>query len=1401
LTPDRWQQVKTLFESALALDATERSLFLDANCMDAEIRSEVESLLNSSDETGQFLEDPVASLNGFEVENSMDTEAIGMRVGPWELVQEIGRGGMGTVYLAIRADQEFKKRVAIKLISHGMENDFAIRRFRNERQILAKLEHPNIARLIDGGTTAKGLPYFVMEYVEGEPLHRYCDAHSLPPAERIAIFLKACSAVHYAHRRMIIHRDLKPGNILVKKDGTPKLLDFGIAKLLDPDVSEDAEITMVGARIVTPAYASPEQMRGEPATVASDIYALGVVLFELLTGRRPAQDPAAFDQLDPSLRRVIAKATRHKPEERYDSVEVFAAEVQRSLEGKAAPNLPDTSGTARLSPGSVAVLPFRLLHAETSSDAYLGIGITDAVVTKLSNVGRISVRPTSAVMRYAEVADATAAGRELNVEFVVEGRVQKNGNRVRATVQLVRVRSGTPVWAGNFDEELEDLLKVEDSISGQVAHALIPQLTGEEREQLARRGTASVNAHQAYLRGRWHWSQHTEEGLAKALVCFMQAIAEDPAYAQAHAGVADYYIQLGTWGGLPPHESFAAARQAANRALEIDPSLPEAHASLGFATWAYDRDYAAAAHEFQLAIALNPDYATAHHWFGLLNSARGKPEMAIASLERARKLDPNHPILSAALALAYYNARQFDRSIAFLGERIQALGDVAQFYELLAWNQLAKGMPQEALEAAHRAAEVSGRSAFSLSALAHAQAALGNRGAAHQLLKEVESRTETRYISGYLLASFHLAAGNRRECLDWLERAWADRDWWVMWVATGPSWDQLRGDPRFIRLVSGAPEPAAPIVAGHRPLSALGPIPRRALAASAAFIAVLLALLIYLRLGVIQPPFQKPRIAKLTTNGTALMSAVSPDGAYVVYSSHQGGHFAIYVRTVTGSAAARLAGPFESEVYYLQFTRKGTHIAYAINPPGEPNNIALYVVPLTGGMSELLVPQLQGPAAISPDGGSIAFYRGNPAVGADELVIADSSGAGERVVARRRYPDRFAFSSPPSWSPDNRRIAAGVEGTDSKGFRMAIVLYDTVSSALKEIRSPRWQYVGRMAWNGARGLLVIGQEQDASFQQIWFVPLGRGEFARLTNDLNDYSTLGISADGTSLVAVQQQTLSNVYLQKPGRTDFIQITPGSGRYFDLAWAPDGRIGYASDASGSADIWIMNADGTNQRQLTTSAGRSYSPAFSPDGKTVAYHSNRGGNWNIWKMDTEGRNHVQLTHGTRDSNWPAFTPDGANIVYHHTGLSAMFNVWRVPTSGGEPVQLNENLTLHPAVSRKDGRIACWYSENLTKPNMKLAVLPPGGGAPLRLYDISPSVSPDGPIRWNADSTAITYIDTRAGVRNLWLQPVEGGPPRPITNFTWGEIYSFDWRPDGTLAYSRGMSSSDVVLIRENK
>jgi eukaryotic-like serine/threonine-protein kinase len=312
MEPDRWQRIERLFESALGRKPGDRSAFLAEACEDdPTLRAEVEALIASDHEAGTFIERPAVDNTTLLVSPLGSQTGPGHRIGAYELIREIGRGGMGAVYLAVRADDQYRSRVAIKVVARGMDTDFAVRRFLSERQILASLDHPNIAKLLDGGATPDGLPYFVMEYIEGMPLYQYCDSRRLSTEDRLELFRTLCSAVHYAHQNLVVHRDLKPGNVLVSADGVPKLLDFGIAKLLNPELyGQGVDITGTAIRLMTPAYASPEQVRGEPITTASDVYSLGVLLYELLSGHRPYR----FNSFTPQeILRVICEEEPQKP--------------------------------------------------------------------------------------------------------------------------------------------------------------------------------------------------------------------------------------------------------------------------------------------------------------------------------------------------------------------------------------------------------------------------------------------------------------------------------------------------------------------------------------------------------------------------------------------------------------------------------------------------------------------------------------------------------------------------------------------------------------------------------------------------------------------------------------------------------------------------------------------------------------------------------------------------------------------------------------------------------------------------------------------------------------------------------------------------------------------------------
>ncbi|MET0647123.1 MAG: protein kinase [Pyrinomonadaceae bacterium] len=1543
MTPERWKQIESVFDDAIELAAAERDAYLTTACGgDAELRRQVEMLIRSHDQAGSFIEEPAVAgvlSDGGKFED--EAPFIGRRVGSYRIVRELGRGGMGAVYLAVRADDEFQKRVAVKLVKRGMDTDFILRRFRQERQILASLEHQNIARLLDGGTTDDGLPFFVMDYIDGLPINQFSDAHKLSTPERLRLFLKVCAAVSFAHLNLVIHRDLKPSNVLVMADGTPKLLDFGIAKLLNPEMgARTIDPTTLAMRLMTPEYASPEQVRGETVTMVSDVYSLGVLLYDLLTGHRPytfrsrspeevariiceqeperpsvavnlievisshGREPLEITpdsvsrvrdgsleklrrQLSGSIDNIVLKALRKEPQRRYQSVEEFARDIQHYLEGRpvsAPAYFPVTAetrvGEAEPAAGakSIAVLPFKTLSHEENRDEFLGMGMADAIITKLSNVGGIIVRPTSSVIKYFDGEQSAAlAGHELDVNYVLDGRIQRGGERVRVTVQLVRTRDGAPLWAGKFDEKFTDFFAVEDAVSEKVAQALLPHLTGDGRADAAParepgvstgdplkprttgptrmpasqgihttpttgpRLTDDEEAHQLYVAGRYFATRRTADGLRQAVERLERAVERDPKFAMAWSELADCYALMNWYVEPPPAGAWEKAVAAALRAVEADDALAEAHASLGFVKLYYERDWEGAERELSRAVELKPESAVARRWHAFNLSAMGRHDEAVAEIERARECAPRSPVVATGVANVLFLAGRFDEAIEQCQRALELDPGSMSTHIVLRWCYERKGVCDEALAVYEQERAFAGDSPTTCAKYAHVLASCGRLDEARAELETITSKGEARGALCYEVAVVYSLLGDNVRALEWLGRAAEEHAVGLAFVRVDPRLDGLRGDARFTELLRRvgsweSPQPAdAVTVAVHTTspsqatkLAAIesktdesvavvrrdAPAraeasPRRwrllplAAAVSVAVLIVGFGVWQFGRRADERPAFQNAASAKITAAGNVRRAALSPDGKIVAYVIDEAGKQGLWVRQVAVSNSVRLVPP--SDTYYraITFSRDGTYIYYTVASKEGPG-FDLYQVPWLGGSVRRIRQGVGSGVGVSPDGKHLAFVVADAQAARETLYVAGEDGSGERAVVTRDYPEHFSAAVAPVFSPDGERLAFVVETSDANGFFLKVLEAEVEGGHLREL-SPgkRWSDVGQLAWLAdGTGLLLTGMDETISMRQLWRIAYPEAVAARVTNDLTDYGDLSLSADARTLAGVQSQTLTTVFLAPAAdyaRT--AQITSGAGRYVDLSWAPDGRVLFASDASGNSDIWEMSADGSGQAQLTAGAGRNYAPVSSPDGRYVLFHSNRSGAWQIWRMDRDGSNPVRLTQGEENSNWPQVTRDGRWVVYEHAGEGSRTSLWRVPIEGGTPERLTQNLSMRPSVSPDGRAVAYWHKEERPGAPWSIAVIPAeGGGA--RVYEV-PQNGANGmsSIHWTTDARAFVYTDYRDGVTNLRLQPLEGGEARQITNYAREIFYSFDISRDGRLLLANGLTTSDVVLFKDQR
>lgn len=559
-------------------------------------------------------------------------------------------------------------------------------------------------------------------------------------------------------------------------------------------------------------------------------------------------------------------------------------------------------------------------------------------------------------------------------------------------------------------------------------------------------------------------------------------------------------------------------------------------------------------------------------------------------------------------------------------------------------------------------------------------------------------------------------------------------------------------------------------------------------------------------------PFERVEVTKLTTNGNSLMAAISPDGKYVAYVINEAGKQSLWLRQVEINSNAQMITPREGRYLGVAFAPDGNFIYFAYAGSDRNDAGQVYRIPVLGiGAVATRVEGSDGLWTTSHDNKRMAFIRYDPANQTDSLIVANADGSGEQIVATRKWPEHLGLDilTKPVWTPDDKALLLPTISSDPESSNNVAVNYtikifekDLVTGAERTIPldPQRFDEMGRVTmYPDGSGVILLAKAYGAAFVQVWQL-LRDGTKRTITNDLADYNELSLRSDGSAFVTVQKQTLSRLWMLRKGETKPIAITPGTSRYFDLHVSPDDKILYASDASGIADIYEVSTSGSDVRQLTSNGQRNYGPTVSPDNRYVVFHSNRSGMFQIWRVDRDGSSPKQLTFGG-ESTWATITNDSKWVLYQHFEAGTPHTLWRVSIDGGTPEQLLHELTIRHTISPDGKLVAFWYNDQKGDSRWRLRVAQVDNGATVNTFDVAQTVQVqwDSPLRWSPDGRQLVYVDHSGGIDNLWGQPIDGGAPKQLTNFEDSLILSFGWLKDGSLVASRGVITSDVVLIKD--
>ena len=906
---ERWQQVERLYHSTLEKPAGERAAFLaDACAGDEELRREVESLLAHEDEAAGFMESPALDVAARMVAEDQDAAVVaGERIHQYEVLSRLGAGGMGEVYLA--EDTRLGRRVALKFLPALLTRDTAqLRRFEQEARAVAALSHPNVCTIHEVIATAEGRHCLVMEYVEGETLRQRLAAGRMDVGEALDVAIQVATALSAAHALGIVHRDIKPENVMLRRDGYVKVLDFGLAKLSERqavDVGSGAPRLSVvdtwihtspGMVMGTASYMSPEQARGLPVDARTDVWSLGVVLYEMVAGRRPFEGATLTDvivavverqpapltshapETPPQLERIVQRSLAKDREERFPAAEDLLLELKAlrhelaiasgvsthrrptSASGPAAAmgsrpaaisrwlaltsmrgrvlavagvlvfiaavwggllwraDRPRTyQGESGAQAKRAPAVPIAVLPLRDSTGGHDGAvfadGMTELLIAELAQLSSLRVTSRTSSLRFRGSDDPLPKiARELGVDYLVEGSVFADQGTVRITAELVEVATDSHLWARTYERRMEQVMTVQAELAADIARQIALQLTPEDRRRLGRpQPEVNAAAQRLYLEARHLWNQRTAPALRQAMGLYRRVLAIDPGFAPAHAGLAECWVLLGGQGigGEVPAVAIAEAKRSAREALELDDSLADAHAVLGYAALLGDWDWATAGSELRRALELNPSQANSRFWYAAYLASAGRFASAREEIRLARQVDPLAPIVGAGVSWIEHLAGGDEASAVAAREVLARDPDfpIARWRLGIALQRL--GRRQEAIAELRAAVDASSGSPDMVAQLGFALAVAGDAAGARREEERLAALSAERYVSAYSRALLPLGRGDRATSLDWLERAADERSWYLPFIAVEPDLEPLRGEPRFRALVKRIGIPAA----------------------------------------------------------------------------------------------------------------------------------------------------------------------------------------------------------------------------------------------------------------------------------------------------------------------------------------------------------------------------------------------------------------------------------------------------------------------------------------------------------------------------------------------------------------------------------------------------------------